>query len=251
VRARWLVLVMVPIGCMDPVGPSVPDTPSARTDLSLVLQESERTVTTLVDGYRYVTHYDARPVPCVAGSRSMFPVRALADRDAWYGSQLRAGGEGPLCAEASPTDEVYRLAWIPSFHHTVIVRVEKRGSDYSFSAAQLSGAGGYEPGTLGDKVSESLSESEWNVWLELLSQSRFWRAHTIADDTVFDASGKRTELVGLDGAEWLLEAVRGGEYHAVDRWSPLANGPDAAFRRACSWLLHRSGFAPDTLVSEY
>jgi hypothetical protein len=55
---------------------------------------------------------------------------------------------------------------------------------------------------------------------------------------------------GADGAQWLLEARRGSEYHAVDRWSPHAD-PYIPFRKACEWLLKRSGLVDSTLVAEY
>ena len=31
--------------------------------------------------------------------------------------------------------------------------------------------------------------------------------------------------VHLDGAQWILEGVRNGKYHVVDRWSPEKGDP--------------------------
>ena len=39
--------------------------------------------------------------------------------------------------------------------------------------------------------------------------------------------------VGLDGSQWILEGVRGGEYHVVDRWSPKDN----SYSQLCKYLL--------------
>ncbi len=243
--ARWLALLVMPVACLDPVGPAF-EPPSAQPEPS----DSPVTITT-VGNYRYLVHWDAKPRPCPTESLKTFPIDSLQARDGWYGGQLRAAGEGPLCSDASPARELYRLAWIPSFHHTVIVRIERRGGEYSLTTVQLSGAGGYEPGTPLRRSTIAISQSEWNLWLGLVSRARFWQAQTIAADTVFDSTGTRVEFMGLDGAQWMLEATRANEYHAVDRWSPLKDGPYARFREACSWLLRRSGLVPDTLMAEY
>jgi len=245
VRTRWLVVLVTPLACWDPVGPSadrVPTLPQAST--------APITLTT-VGSYRYLVHWDATPVLCPANSARMFPVKSLQAMDGWYGAQLRAAGARPLCSDANAAEEVYRLAWIPSFDHTAIVRIERRGDDYSLSAVELSGAGGYQPGRPQQLLTVPLSEADWKTWLALVAEARFWQAQTVAADTVFDSTGAHVELMGLDGAQWLLEARRSSDYHAVDRWSPLADGPYGAFRTACSWLLHRSGMVPDTLVAGY
>lgn len=238
-------MLVAPLACWDPVGP-------ATDKLSTLPEASNATVTiTTVANYRYLVHWDATPLPCPTNSALMFPVKALQDRDHWYGAQLRAAGAQSLCSDANIAQEVYRLAWIPSFHHTVIVRIERRGGDYSLSAVELSGAGGYDPGTPQRHIAMALRESEWKAWLVLVTESRFWQAQTVAADTVFDSTGTHVDFMGLDGAQWVLEGRRGDEYHAVDRWTPLADGPYGAFRTACSWLLHRSGMVSDTLVAEY
>ena len=244
-RARWLALLVSPLGCLDPMGPS-------HHDPSTPQQTSAAPVTiTTVGDYRVLVHWNARPIPCPTQSQGIFPIESLQAMDRWYGNQLRAAGERSLCADANAGNEVYRLAWIPSFHHTVIIRIERRGGDHSFNAVQLSGAGGYEPGTPQEQITVAISESEWKSWLALIARARFWEAQTIAADTIFDSTGARVGFVGVDGAQWILEAKRFTDYHAVDRWSPLSTGPDGAFRAACSWLLHRSGLVPDTLIAEY
>jgi len=36
---------------------------------------------------------------------------------------------------------------------------------------------------------------------------------------------RQSEGIGLDGAQWIIEAVKGGRYHVIDRWSPRADDP--------------------------
>lgn len=47
--------------------------------------------------------------------------------------------------------------------------------------------------------------------------------------------------LGADGAQWIIERAKDGEYRMVDRWSPESSGPDAAFRRACETFLALAG----------
>jgi hypothetical protein len=37
-------------------------------------------------------------------------------------------------------------------------------------------------------------------------------------------NGERMVTVQFDGAQWIVEGVKGGTYHVVDRWTPK-NGP--------------------------
>jgi len=45
-------------------------------------------------------------------------------------------------------------------------------------------------------------------FLEHVERSKFWKLPPVLDDG------------GVDGAQWIIEGVRYGDYHVVDRWSP-------------------------------
>jgi len=85
---------------------------------------------------------------CSEPERTLFPVSSLQRRDEWYGEQLRAAGEGPLCDFSDQAAETYRFSWIRSFSPTVVVRVSMTDTAVLVTGKQLSGAGGYEPGSL-------------------------------------------------------------------------------------------------------
>jgi hypothetical protein len=200
--------------------------------------------------YTPVVHWNGTPVECDSRANATFPLAYLQGRDNWYGKQLRATGQRSLCHDLKEADEVYRLTWIPSFHHTIMVRVEKRGATHTLRAVRLSGAGGYEPGRSQVDTTILLSQADWDAWIHLATSARFWEASTTESDSVIGPDGKVQIMVGADGAQWLLEARRGTQYHAVDRWSPHAE-PYMAFRHACEWLLKRSGLADSAVVAEY
>jgi hypothetical protein len=61
-----------------------------------------------------------------------------------------------------------------------------------------------------------------DIFLKLLGQADFWKAPT----------EEKSDAVGEDGAQWIVEGVKDGQYHVVDRWSP-EEGP---YRKAALFL---------------
>jgi hypothetical protein len=57
---------------------------------------------------------------------------------------------------------------------------------------------------------------------QLLDMAEFWTAPTEEENGT----------VGCDGAQWIMEGAKGGQYHVVDRWSP-DEGP---YRKAALFL---------------
>src|SRR6266480_5039902 len=175
--------------------------------------------------------------PCV-GERTFFAGTALANRESWYGKQLRAMDEQAFCSDSSYILESYRFTWIPSFHPAVVVRIDLTATGYLLTAKILNGAGGYEPGSLAREVVHTLSDVDRTRFSELLRAAKFWELPT------------NVPLLGCDGAQWVLEALTSKGYHVVDRWTPDQQGPDLQFRALGEWMLASSGLAPTTLVKE-
>ena len=184
----------------------------------------------------------ASSTPCPTGDSDIFAGTELADRDGWYGAQLRALRERGLCADGNVASDRFRFSWIPTFHPSVVVLAERTPSGPRLTAKILSGAGGYEPGTVQRARFIELSESEWTELLNLITASQF--------STAPQAEPPRN-AIGADGAQWILEGVRNGRYNVVDRWSPRRDGPYARHRAVGEWLLRRSGLVPPTLLREY
>ena len=68
----------------------------------------------------------------------------------WYPQHWDAAGEPSLYersrAATTAGTSTLRFTWLPTFHHPVIVRIERSGKEAKLVAKQLSGEGGYEPG---------------------------------------------------------------------------------------------------------
>jgi hypothetical protein len=73
-----------------------------------------------------------------------------------------------------------------------------------------SGQGGYEPGKIIETRTRKLNREQTRGFLDLVEEVKFWSLPT----------NPATNVIGLDGAQWVLEGVRDNQYHVVDRWSP-------------------------------
>lgn len=141
-------------------------------------------------------------------------------------------GEPALFQTDDQASEVYRFLWLRSFHRPVALRLQNAGGQKTLVVRQLNGKGGYEPGVLVVDKKIKIDAQEWDAFVRLLDEANYW--HLATTDTT----------LGFDGAEWVLEAVKDGQYHIVDRWSPhesCSSEEELKFRDACLYLSELSG----------
>lgn len=151
----------------------------------------------------------------------------------WYGNQLHALGEPRLghFVDSADTDAV-RFLWLRSFHHPIAVRAIRRGSRYALVGTELDGAGGYAPGRILRQDSIAITEKEWSALVAPIRSASFW-APQPADNK------------GLDGAQWLVEAVEEGKLCLVDWWTPREDGPGAPVRAFGLAMVRAARIVPD------
>ena len=159
---------------------------------------------------------------------SNFPAK-FDGRASWYGKHLTAMDEPSLIADRDLEGEVYRFLWLRTFDHPVAVRIERSSDVVTLTVVVMSGAGGYEPGSILSKKTKIIEGDRWCVFQKKLETADYW---TLGVD----------KRLGNDGAQWVLEGVRAGRYHMVDRWSP----EEPNFRDACLYLLELSDIDPET-----
>lgn len=171
-------------------------------------------------------------VECSAAPHDLFPTPEIRERDQWYGAPLRSVEEGPLCAQGTPGEVVYRLTWLPSFHAPAVIRITWDGKTGRITA--------YEFESVGDSVYspkppqiKSIDTSVWRAFDEHLNSLRFWSSETLDTDR---------HIMGLDGATWILEGVHEGKYRVVERWDP--EPPLAALSRL---MMTSAGMSTETL----
>jgi len=129
----------------------------------------------------------------------------------WYGEQLSALKEPSLLALANDhTAQSYRFLWLRSFHHPVAVRLDvKADGSATLTTKKTSGAGGYKPGRLTLSTSTGLTKLQTDAFLKKVDAVRFW-----------DLPSVPKEPNSPDGAEWIIEGVKNGQYHLAERQSP-------------------------------
>ena len=108
-----------------------------------------------------------------------------------------------------PSAHSYRFLWLRTFHHPVSVRVEIGRDGIGLVTTKVTdGAGGYSPGRMKLNRTRRLTKQQTDWLLERINALGFWSL------AVHEAPG------GFDGAQWVIEGVKDGKYHVVDRWSP-------------------------------
>jgi hypothetical protein len=133
----------------------------------------------------------------------------------WYSKQLKALDE-PSLWDLSKTqkEQSYRFLWLRTFHHAVAIRIDVNADGTSrLTTKMTSGAGGYDPGHLVQNDTSTLTRERTDWFLRKIQENKFWELAPL------DKSG-----IGLDGAQWIIEGVKDGNYRIVDRWSPQ-DGP--------------------------
>jgi hypothetical protein len=156
--------------------------------------------------------------PPVEASEYFFPAGVLepsrSDLDVFvrasYSKHLRVMGEPSLSCGPTAGGDTYRFVWLRTFHRPIAVRVNHDSNGTRLVAVELTGLGGYDPGSIAARVEKSLSETDWRLLTAALSNTSFWSMPT--------RPAKPT--LGADGSQWIMEGRRGGEYHIVDRWTP-------------------------------
>lgn len=135
-----------------------------------------------------------------------------------FSNYLSAMQEPSLFCGALEDAETYRFVWLRTWHDNIAVRIFRRAGRYGLEAVVLDhdqipkhphdGMAGHRPGKIIKRVTKELSLAQWSRLVAALHQKPFWTMKTGVGD-----------LIGIDGAEWIVEARREGRYHVVARYA--------------------------------
>ena len=135
---------------------------------------------------------------------------------AWYSSNLAAMHEPSLSCGSDRNSDVYRFLWLRSFHHPIAVRITREDRAARLEFVELSSRRGNEPGKILRQIEKQLSPAELNHFEAVLIAADFWEMPV----------NPSPDEEGLDGARWIIEGRRAGDFHLVDRYTPR----DGSFR---------------------
>lgn len=158
--------------------------------------------------------YATSPTP----PASFFPDNAFASKydngsfeREWYGRALKALDEPTMRVSAAAGDS-YRFLWLRSFHRPVAIRLVALENGAARVRYKMSdGAGGYDPGRI--IIDKSLT----------IDAKKFAKIKSLFDDAKI-CEPFESDVLGLDGAQWIFETNVGGEYCVAVEWGGYRPG---------------------------
>ena len=157
-----------------------------------------------------------------AAEAGYFPERVFDDPggvSSWYPYELRVMGEPSLfdLAENSSA-ESYRFLWLRASDAPVVVRLDVNADGSGTVMAKIGDGQAGSPYTTKRVVEidrRMLTRNEVEGFAGLVDKLDFWSTATDEEQP--------KGAVRVDGSEWVIEAVRSGEYQVVARSSPDEN----------------------------
>jgi hypothetical protein len=137
-----------------------------------------------------------------------------------YTKYLKALHEPSLweLSQQDPNAEVYRFLWLRSFHNPIAVRLVVRASGSGWIHSRRTRLKrDYEPGGITHYSNSWLRKARTQSFVSAFEHANLWNLPTLREPIA--------NVVQVDGAQWVIESVRNGKYHVVDRWSPEAGDP--------------------------
>lgn len=119
---------------------------------------------------------------------------------------------------------VYRFLWLATNEHPICIRLTKTGDNYRLHVARHDGPPGDTAGRLTVDKEVKIEAEQGERLVELLEKSSFWNAPV----SVKESRGR------ADGDRLVIEGVKNGKYHVVDRAGSIAG---ESFQKFCRGLL--------------
>jgi hypothetical protein len=160
----------------------------------------------------------------------------------WFSKHLRAMAEPSLSdlARRDPQAVVYRFLELPSFTHPIGIRITKARDGATLRVVILDGQGGYEPGGVAVDRVVHLTLDQWQELERRIEEANFWNLDT---EPPKEAGGV------ADGSMFVLEGVRGGQYHVIHRPDEFESHPLRAYVHGLTGLDLSDGPGPDRVPS--
>lgn len=183
------------------------------------------TISTLVSSCVFETKKSANQVgnfemlPIPTDSNALYFITSVNAEDStknaldsflneWFSKMLFALQE-PIISNYNGSKELYRFTWLRTFHHPISIRLEKQGSMIQLFSKVSDGSGGYDPGNMMFDTAITQTKKQIDTVNSKLKNATFWNLPTLTDNDR-----------GKDGAMWIIEVYKEGQYKVVVQSSP-------------------------------
>jgi hypothetical protein len=139
----------------------------------------------------------------------------------WYSLLLKNCDE-PVLYNYKGEGEIYRFIWLRSFDFPVIVRLQKEGLNITVTTKVLKERYDEYPDEVEVNTSKTFNFFKWMNFKSGISTANFW-----------NLDSKDGSPQDNDGAMWILEGIKDGKYHVVERQS----AGHSNFGKACLYLI--------------
>jgi hypothetical protein len=138
-------------------------------------------------------------------------LRSSQEWIALYSKYLEAFKEPSLFEQSkSSSSQSYRFLWLRSFHKPVLVRLDVGSDTIGRVTIKIgSGPGVSATGGAVDERIRRLTKQQTDSFLDQINALGFW-----------ELSPQEDPVSGPDGARWIMEGVKNGQYHVAHRWTP-------------------------------
>lgn len=108
-------------------------------------------------------------------------------------------------------NQIYRFYYSRAFHDTIVVLIEIIEKDYGLLNLKRYNIGRYfDENEIVIESNVKLYPSNIYDLLSVVEKYDFWN---------IPAKSPRTH--GLDGSTWIVEGLKDGKFHIIERWSPI------------------------------
>lgn len=132
-------------------------------------------------------------------------------KNEWYSQELYALDEEALYHSEG---QIYRFSYFPAFSNPIVVRMKiKDDGTAEINYKVGNGNAGAHSGGIFNSEKAELNKNETQEFIDLLITNAYWNLP------------KEIESLGLDGYEVVIEGIKHGEYHIINRWVPEKDDP--------------------------
>ncbi|MFA6570337.1 MAG: hypothetical protein WCT77_03795 [Bacteroidota bacterium] len=163
-----------------------------------------------------------------------FPENVISENlNYWYSKMMRDFKLDSFYEKASDTNkQLFRFVWGRAHNNPITITIEIFENDYGeLRLLEYSGGVFYPENAIMSNCLLQLFPYEIESFLKIIDNNCFW-----------DILSANPYSRGLDGSTWIIEGIKNGKYHFIERWAPMQTDKVVAGIGLCMIGLSRMKF---------